>query len=61
MDDPINNIGHLVLLGGHEMNMLTYLSIRSMIHCVGADAMYIYIDVEPKGNLHYLYKSMIRR
>lgn len=59
MENPIENIGHMVLLGGWEMNLLTYLSIRSMIHCVGVDAMYIYIDQEPKGlfaiKLHSLF------
>lgn len=49
MDDPIPNIGHMVLLGGMKMNMLSYLSIKSMINCVGVDNMYIYIDVEPTG------------
>lgn len=59
MDDPIPNIGHMVLLGGSELNLLTYLSIRSMIHCVGADAMYIYIDKEPTGTSQ-LYDSSWR-
>ncbi|XP_067934046.1 uncharacterized protein [Watersipora subatra] len=57
MENPIENIGHMVLLGGWEMNLLTYLSIRSMIHCVGVDAMYIYIDQEPKGQWYEKLKA----
>ena len=58
MNDPIPNIGHMVLLGGQEMNMLSYLSIRSMIHCVGAEAMYVYIDREPTGMCQNYYREV---
>ena len=58
--DLIPNLGHIVWLGGGEMDYMFYLCCLSLLYVVEVDALYIHGDLPPTGNLWDRIKDLPR-
>ena len=56
-DELIPNIGHMVWLGGGEMDFLFYLSVLSLVFVAKVDAVFIHGEAPPRGTFWNLLKN----
>jgi hypothetical protein len=45
----VPNTGHMVWVDGGEMKFVFFLSVLSLLHCAGVDAVYVHGDQPPSG------------
>ena len=48
-DTLVPNIGHMIWIGGGNMDFVFYLSVLSLLYVAGVDTVYIHGDLEPAG------------
>jgi len=56
-DELVPNIGHMIWLGGGNMDFVFYLSALSMLYVMEVDTVYIHGDKEPAGEYWPLLKT----